>query len=320
MTKDILPADEPSTFMPFKSGIGLYDPAVAKAFFKAFGKKETIVADTIVFAENERSRKQTIFEKRLDKALTTKIDKDLFRSRNIHRMYLLTKGEVALTAGDRLLDRVMPGDVFGEMAVISEIPDMDQEASRSATAKAVVDCSGYSLDGLEAQAGLAKQPEFALMLMSVMFERLRFLAARLAARADEPGHRSLRSEPIFDPGTLAALQEKLDHAPVVRFREGAKIMKEGSPGTAMYVVLEGKVAVAIGRKIVEKLEVGGVFGEMALVDQRPRTAGAVAREDTALLAINRDALINLVKSEPGVGMAMMRAVAARLRYMNGLFG
>ena len=305
--------------MPFKSGAGYYDPAIAKTFFKAFGKKEKIIAGTTIFEENEKSRKKTIFQKPIGKALTTKIDRDLFRRRNIHRMYLLTDGEVVLTAGGKVLDTLWPGDIFGEMAVISEIPDLEREARRSATAKSVADCTLYSLDGHEVQTGLAKKPEFALMLMSVMFARLRFLAARLAAQGNSENHRSNRIEPTLDAVTVATLENTLDHATVVRFQEGAKIMKEGSPGTSMYVVLEGEVAVAIGRKIVEKLERGGVFGEMALVDQSPRTASAVARADCALLAINRDALIKLTKSDPEIGMAMMRSVASRLRYMNSLF-
>ena len=311
--------DNPSTFMPFKSGAGYYDPAIAKTFFKSFGKKEKIIAGTTIFEENERSRKKTIFQKPIAKALTTKIDGDLFRRRNIHRMYLLTDGEVVLTAGGKVLDTLWPGDIFGEMAVISEIPDLEREAQRSATAKSVADCTLYSLDGHEVQTGLAKKPEFALMLMSVMFARLRFLASRLAAQGNSENHRSNRAEPTLDAATVATLEETLDQATVVRFQAAAKIMKEGSPGTSMYVVLEGQVAVAIGHKIVEKLERGGVFGEMALVDQSPRTASAVAREDCALLAINRDALIKLVKSDPEIAMAMMRSVASRLRYMNSLF-
>lgn len=315
----LTPEDDPSSFMPFKSGAGYYDPAIAKTFFKAFGKKEKIIAGATIFEENEMSRKKSIFQKKLGKALTTKIDRDLFRRKNIHRMYLLTDGEVVLTAGGKVLDTLWPGDIFGEMAVISEIPDLDREARRSATAKTANDCTLYSLDGNEVQAGLAKKPEFALMLMSVMFARLRFLASRLAAQGNDDNHRSNKSEPTFNAATITTLENTLDHATVVRFPEGAKIMKEGSPGTSMYIVLEGQVAVAIGRKIVEKLERGGVFGEMALVDQSPRTASAVAREDCALLAVNRDALIKLTKSDPEIGMAMMRSVASRLRYMNSLF-
>ncbi len=319
MTKTPAPIDGPSTFMPIKRGSGFYDPAIAKAFFKSFGKKEKFVAGTTIFKQNERSNKLSIFRKPLGKALTTKIDRDLFRGRHFHRMYLLTAGEISLTANRRLLDMVAPGDVFGEMAVISEIPEIEREARRSAGAKAVVDCTVYSLDGKEVQSGLIEQPEFALMLMSVMFAKLRFLVARLASRPAGANHRSNRSEPVFDAQTLAVLHEKLERGTVVRFQERAKIMQEGRAGTSMYVVLEGEVAITVGRKIIEKIGPGGVFGEIALVDQSPRTANAIARVDCALLSLNRDGLIELVKSDPAIGMAMMRSVASRLRYMNSLF-
>jgi CRP-like cAMP-binding protein len=180
-------------------------------------------------------------------------------------------------------------------------------------------CSALSLDAAELQDALAHTPKFALMLMSVMFGRLRFLAARLAVRDVAKARGSSRSEPVFDAPTLAALEGKLDHAPIVRFAEGHKIMDGGQPGTTMYIVLEGRVSIAINNKIVDKLVPGGVFGEMALVDQSPRSASAFARTDCALLSINRDTLISMVKSDPAVGMAMMRCVANRVRYMNSLF-
>ena len=298
---------------------GFYDPNVAQTFFESSGKRDQIAAGTTLFVENEKSNKQGLFAKPLAQALTTPVNGAMFAKLNFHRMYFLTEGEVSLSAGGKVIETIRPGEVFGEMAVISEIPGLTVQAARTATATAQTSCTAYSLDCEETEAGLAKNPEFALMLMSVMFERLRFLAARLAARTDTEGHRSNRSEPVFDAETLAALEHKLERATVVRFNEGAKIMGEGRPGTSMYVVLEGDIAIAIGKRIVEKLSTGGVFGEMALVDQRPRTASAVARSDCALLSINRDALINLVKSDPAIGMAMMRAVAGRVRYMNGLF-
>lgn len=308
-----------STVLPFSAGSGHYDANVAKSFFKTFGRKESFEEGRVFFAENEKSRKQNIFQKPLSKALFTRIDRDLFRAKNIHRMYFLTKGEVTLKARRRLLDRVHPGAIFGEMAVISEIPKIDYEAPRSATAKAVAAGVAYSLDGKETEAGLSTQPEFCLMLMSVMFERLRVLSSFLATRPADAAHRSLKSEPVFDPATVETLADRVEKSAVVRFPDGAKIIKEKGAGTSMYVVTEGTVGVAIGRRIVEKIGPGGVFGEMALVDNAPRAASVVARSDCALLSINRDALIRLVKAEPQVGMAMMRAVAARLRYMNSLF-
>ena len=297
---------------PFKPAVSpYYDAAVAKEFFESCGRQENISAGTMLFVENEKSSKKSIFNK--------PINAELFSKPVVHRMYLLTEGAVELTARGKLIDVVRAGEVFGEMAVISEIPGILTPSTRSATATAKADCTGYSLDGTETEAGLNRTPEFALMLMSVMFERLRFLAARLATRDVAKARTSNRAAPVFDAGTLAALEGKLERATVVRFDEGRTIMQENHPGTTMYIVLEGRVTISIDSKIVEKLGTGGVFGEMALVDQLRRTASAIARTDCALLSINRDALIKLVKSDPAIGMAMMRCVADRLRYMNSLF-
>ncbi|MBL8521785.1 MAG: cyclic nucleotide-binding domain-containing protein [Betaproteobacteria bacterium] len=321
MTTKRLPADHDpeTTILPFADGRGHYNANIAKNFFKTFGKKESFEEGHVFFKLDEKSRKKNIFQKPLSKALFTKLDSDLFRRKNIHRMFLLTKGEVTLKVRHRLLDRARAGDIFGEMAVISEIPDIDVEMHRSATAKAVAPGVAYSLDGAETEAGLAQQPEFALMLMSAMFERLRVLTACLADHAVDDSHKSLRSEPVFDPATVGTLADRVEKSAVVRFPEGARIIKEKGAGTSMYVVLEGAVGVAVGRRIVEKIGVGGVFGEMALVDNAPRAATVVAREECSVLMMNRDALLALVRNEPAVGMSMMRSVAERLRYMNSLF-
>jgi CRP-like cAMP-binding protein len=305
------PTDVTATGTYNAAASSYYDPALATKFFAAIGQQDKIHGGTLLFSENEKSEKRNIFQK--------PIGQEMFSKNNIHRMYLLAEGAVTLTHAGKLVDTLQPGQIFGEMAVISELPGQDVSVARTATATAATDCVVYSMDGTEAHAALERNPEFALMLMSVMFERIRFLAARLAMRADSAGHRSNKTEPLFDAATLKELQSKIERSTVVRFPEGVKIMMEGSPGTAMYIVLEGNVAVAIGRKIVEKLSPGGVFGEMALVDQAPRTASAVARSDCVLLAFNRDALIKLVKSDPVIGMTLLRAVAQRLRYMNSLF-
>ncbi len=315
----------PSSVLPFRAGSGFYNPETAKAFFKAYGKKAEFPAGTILFLEKEKSKKKSIFKQSFAKALNTPVTEALFAPKRVHRMFFLVSGEVALTQNGRLLHKAKPGDVFGEMAVISELPDPEFDAVRSASAEATEDCVAYSLDGTEVQEGLSRKPEFVLMLLSVMFERLRLLANKLSEGGDDEDegssrHRSRKAESILDPAMLEALKDKLDISTVAHFQEGKKILKTGVSGTTMYIVLEGQVAVAIGRKIVEKIEAGGFFGEMALVDQLPRTATAVARTDCSLLPINRDALVKLVKTEPDFGMALMRSVAQRLQYMNSLFG
>ena len=65
--------------------------------------------------------------------------------------------------------------------------------------------------------------------------------------------------------------------------------------------------------MVERLGPGGVFGEMALIDQSPRLANAAAETDCALLAINRNVFLNLVKSAPTFGISLLAATAERVR-------
>ena len=159
-----------------------------------------------------------------------------------------------------------------------------------------------------------------MMLMSVMFDRLRFVAARLTARRTSTNAGVNESIPVFDADTLQSLQSKLERATVVRFDADRVIMREGDVGTSMYVVLRGRVSVSIKGNKVETNGKGCTFGEMALVDQSPRTATATAERDCELLAINRASLLALVSSEPAIGMLILRSVAERLRYMNGLLG
>jgi len=154
--------------------------------------------------------------------------------------------------------------------------------------------------------------------MSVMFDRLRFVAARLATRKLAPGRDVPREAAVFDGAALASLEQKLERVTTMRYLAGKPIMNEGDSGMSMYVVLDGLVAISIKGKIVERVAAGGTFGEMALVDQSPRTASAIAETESALLAINRATLIALVKAEPAVGLTMLRSVAARLRHMNAL--
>jgi len=279
-----------------------YDKAVAERFFKSAGKLEKFAAGTTLFSEGDKSGKQGLFGKRV-----------------IHRMYFLTQGEVALTVNDKPLDTIKVNEIVGEMAVISEIPGFTTASARSATALAKTNCETYSLDGVETQEGLTQTPEFALMLMSVMFDRMRFIAARLAMRRVSKKLGVSDALATFTPEMLLLLEDKLDRATILRYDANKPIMKEGDAGMNMYVILRGEVAISIKGTIVENAGVGASIGEMALVDQSPRAATATAKTDCKLLAINRAALIDLVKAEPHIGMALMRSMAERLRHMNSLF-
>lgn len=100
------------------------------------------------------------------------------------------------------------------------------------------------------------------------------------------------------------------------FTPGQTIFLEGARGDDMYIVVEGQVNIVADSQIVETVEPGGIFGEMALIDNRPRSAAAIARTDCLLTPIGREHFLMLIKSTPLFAIQVMRVMADRLRHAN----
>ena len=268
-------------------GAATYDPGVALEFFKSAGKAAAIAEGEKIFAENERAIPMV----------------------RKNKMYLLLKGEVGLLAGQKSLGSVRPGEIFGEMALISDAP-------RSASAVAKTACRVIALDDEAFQAALKKKPEFAMMMMSVMVHRLRQRITELKAQNALSADAEIREAVAFDPAVLAKLIEGLADDPPLFYQQGSPIVAEGQKGLMMYAVAEGRVAISIGGRVVERLGPGGVFGEAAFVDATAtRIANAVAETDTSLQPINRKAFLALVKMSPQFGQVMLNSLAERLRFL-----
>src|SRR6184192_659520 len=276
------PAGAPKPAAPAAPQMPLYIPAVARTFFESAGKEESVDAGTVFFSENEKASR-----------LLLKRDK----------MYFLLEGQVALLAKGKPIGAPKVGEIFGEMAAISDSP-------RSATAVAKTACRVISLDDKGFAAALQKKPEFALMMLGTMIMRLRGMIAKLPG---VPSTGELKASRVFDKALIATMINGLGQNAMVRYDQGKVIMVAGQAGALMYVVTEGRVAISIRGAVVERVGPGGIFGEMALVDQSPRAANAVAETDCALLAINRNVFLSLVKSEPAFGIALLSAMAERLR-------
>lgn len=102
-----------------------------------------------------------------------------------------------------------------------------------------------------------------------------------------------------------------------RFRSGDVIFKKGAPARAAYLVESGAVRVVSGgpgpEKLLARREAGEIFGEMAIVDQRPRTATAIAEGETTLVVVPAEALAATgSEADPGLG-AVFAAVLERYR-------
>jgi CRP/FNR family transcriptional regulator, cyclic AMP receptor protein len=262
----------------------LYNPAVALQFFKSTGKLHDIPQGKTIFAESQKALPFLLMRQ---------------------RMYLLLEGEVSVLANDTPIATVSKGEIFGEMASIGQAP-------RSAAAVAKTPCRVIALDDKQFQAALARRPEFALMLMSVMVHRLRDNIGRLGAN-DALKAGDWKEATVLDQDLLADLEQQIGPAARFRYNAGKLIVREGAVGVVAYVVLEGRVAINIGDTVIEKVGPAGIFGEMALVDRTPRLASAVAETDCVLLAISRLEFVRLVKKNPRFGAELLRAVSERAR-------
>jgi CRP/FNR family cyclic AMP-dependent transcriptional regulator len=128
----------------------------------------------------------------------------------------------------------------------------------------------------------------------------------------------LRGIPMFQhlaPEDLAGLASLLRER---RFPKGAIIVTQGDPGDALFLIGEGQVKVAVfaedGREVIlSVLAAGGFFGEMALLDDQPRSAHVIAMSDSALLQLRRDDFRSRLRASPELGIALLRELSRRLR-------
>jgi CRP/FNR family cyclic AMP-dependent transcriptional regulator len=102
------------------------------------------------------------------------------------------------------------------------------------------------------------------------------------------------------------------------FARGTTIFAKGDPGTCLYAVYRGTVQVTVpsieGKSAVfNHIREGEIFGEIALLDGRPRTADAVAFTDCTLMVIDRRDFIPLLRSYPDVTIKLLEIVCSRLR-------
>jgi CRP-like cAMP-binding protein len=211
-------------------------------------------------------------------------------------------------ARKKVIGSVGKGQIFGEMASLTETP-------RTASAVAKSACEVIALDDKQFQAGLKAQPAFALMMMSLMIGRLRETIEKLEGTETLSAAGAVKESVVFDPKRLSELVAGMTDDPPAYFDRGKVIVREGQTGMRMYVVIKGTVAVSVTGRVVERLAPGGVFGELALLDQAPRLASAVAETDCQLLPINRTAFLLLVKTSPEFAESLLGALAERLRLL-----
>ncbi len=109
-----------------------------------------------------------------------------------------------------------------------------------------------------------------------------------------------------------------------KFAKGSVIFVEGAAADKFYIVMDGEVDVWKDygdhrRRLLASHGPGHFFGEMALVDELPRSATLLARTDTLALSIERDAFHTLIRSNVSIALSVMKSISLMLRTSNEAF-
>ena len=105
-------------------------------------------------------------------------------------------------------------------------------------------------------------------------------------------------------------------ADAIQLAPGDFLFREGDKRDKMYVLLEGEMDVRLGDYVVETAREGALIGEMALIDDSPRCANAVAKTACRVVPIDKQRFHFLVQQHPHFATHVMKELADRLRNMN----
>ena len=108
------------------------------------------------------------------------------------------------------------------------------------------------------------------------------------------------------------------------FTASGDIFHEGDPGDGVYFVKNGLVAIsspvgAHARRVFSQLGPGEIFGEMAVIEHRPRSATATAVKDTDVFFLPRGEMLSLIQHSPALAFSLLQHISQRLREFNQLY-
>ncbi len=127
----------------------------------------------------------------------------------------------------------------------------------------------------------------------------------------------LRSVPLFrgipDTGLTSIARQLTER----NYESGAVIVKQGEPGVGFYLIDEGKVEVEQNGRALRTMGSGNFFGELALMEDVPRTASVIARAPTRCLLLVRWNFRAILKENPDIAIRILETAVQRLRTHEG---
>ncbi len=115
---------------------------------------------------------------------------------------------------------------------------------------------------------------------------------------------------------LEQLSKKVNE---VRHAQGSEIIKEGTSGSSVFLIIEGRCEVRRGNNLIRELKVGEFFGEISILDPAPRTATVRSVENSVLLVLEGYDFRTALKSSMQMSQRLIAVLAERLRHMTDEF-
>ena len=126
--------------------------------------------------------------------------------------------------------------------------------------------------------------------------------------------------PLFEHISKHKCRELVNNMHPRQYQTGEKVFNSGDIGTSVVLIRKGSIEIKAGEKLLAELKEGDFFGEVALVIDEPRTADAIALEESELIFFLRSDLEEWIQRSPRDGAQFMlniaRVLAARLRHTN----
>ena len=129
---------------------------------------------------------------------------------------------------------------------------------------------------------------------------------------------ALKRVPLFENLNLDQLDAVLRLARDATFVPGEVIVREGDPGGELFLLLEGSAEAWLDYRgdqprQLSTMRAGSYFGEMAILDDEPRSATVVAHDAVRLLVLDGDSLKSLLREMPEIALELLRVMTARVR-------